>query len=211
MLRTPTLENHFNLLNLNIFQNPFGNKHNFYVSPCSREVMRYFSNIFRWLVPGRSSCCFKSGYVIGLNHLTDVEIDKINKPYRPLASREYSFGAGVLLTASCLILVPPLLWALSIHFFLGTASSIDGLRTKSRRELVMAWFNELLLDLTKEFWKRVTAENADYFLCLLQRADKVKRNTCQNSLRCLLFMIGFGLFLPNCNFLRLNHRCRFSL
>ncbi|XP_052734470.1 homogentisate geranylgeranyltransferase, chloroplastic-like isoform X4 [Vigna angularis] len=180
MLRTPTLENHFNLLNLNIFQNPFGtlsnitwmhlpgNKHNFYVSPCSREVMRYFSNIFRWLVPGRSSCCFKSGYVIGLNHLTDVEIDKINKPYRPLASREYSFGAGVLLTASCLILVPPLLWALSIHFFLGTASSID-------------------------------------------RADKVKRNTCQNSLRCLLFMIGFGLFLPNCNFLRLNHRCRFSL
>ncbi|XP_052734472.1 uncharacterized protein LOC108319595 isoform X6 [Vigna angularis] len=120
MLRTPTLENHFNLLNLNIFQNPFGNKHNFYVSPCSREVMRYFSNIFRWLVPGRSSCCFKSGYVIGLNHLTDVEIDKINKPYRPLASREYSFGAGVLLTASCLILSFGIGWIVGSSIVVGS-------------------------------------------------------------------------------------------
>ncbi|KAG2397775.1 uncharacterized protein HKW66_Vig0139890 [Vigna angularis] len=56
----------------------------------SREVMRYFSNIFRWLVPGRSSCCFKSGYVIGLNHLTDVEIDK-------------SFGIGWIVGSSIVV------------------------------------------------------------------------------------------------------------
>ncbi|WVZ14394.1 hypothetical protein V8G54_011960 [Vigna mungo] len=73
-------------------------------------------------------------YVTGFNHLTDVEIDKINKPYRPLASGEYSFETGVILTAACLILSfgigwivgsPPLMWALSIHFLLGTAYSID--------------------------------------------------------------------------------------
>ncbi|XP_022633898.1 homogentisate phytyltransferase 1, chloroplastic-like [Vigna radiata var. radiata] len=74
------------------------------------------------------------GYSTAVNHLTDVEIDKINKPYRPLASGEFSFGTGLIIAASCLILSfgigwivgsPPLLWAISIYFVMATAYSID--------------------------------------------------------------------------------------
>ncbi|QCE13427.1 homogenitisate phytyltransferase [Vigna unguiculata] len=101
------------------------------VEKLSDISLTYFIGLFQVAIV---AAALMTCYVTGFNHLTDVEIDKINKPYRPLASGEYSFGTGVILTASCLILSfgigwiagsPPLLWALSIHFFLGTAYSID--------------------------------------------------------------------------------------
>ncbi|XP_014492773.1 probable homogentisate phytyltransferase 1, chloroplastic [Vigna radiata var. radiata] len=100
------------------------------VEKLSDISLTYFIGLFQAIVAATLMC----SYVIGLNNLTDVEIDKINKPNRPLASGEYSFETGVILTAACLILSfgigwivgsPPLLWALSIHFLLGTAYSID--------------------------------------------------------------------------------------
>jgi homogentisate phytyltransferase/homogentisate geranylgeranyltransferase len=33
-------------------------------------------------------------YIVGLNQLADVQIDRINKPYLPLASGEYTLGQG---------------------------------------------------------------------------------------------------------------------
>ncbi|MEL7163792.1 MAG: UbiA family prenyltransferase, partial [Bacteroidota bacterium] len=36
------------------------------------------------------SCLCANVYITGLNQLTDVEIDRINKPYLPLASGAYS-------------------------------------------------------------------------------------------------------------------------
>ena len=33
-------------------------------------------------------------YIVGLNQLHDVEIDRVNKPYLPLASGDLSVGAG---------------------------------------------------------------------------------------------------------------------
>ena len=36
-------------------------------------------------------------YIVGLNQLYDVEIDKINKPYLPIASGELSKRSGWLL------------------------------------------------------------------------------------------------------------------
>ncbi|CAN0911141.1 Homogentisate phytyltransferase 1, chloroplastic [Linum grandiflorum] len=44
-------------------------------------------------------------YIVGLNQLTDIEIDKVNKPYLPLASGEYSVGTGVFIVASFSIMV----------------------------------------------------------------------------------------------------------
>ncbi|XP_061360431.1 homogentisate phytyltransferase 1, chloroplastic-like [Gastrolobium bilobum] len=81
-----------------------------------------------------TAALFMNVYIVGLNQLSDVEIDKINKPYLPLASGEYSFGTGVIIVASFSILSFwlgwivgswPLFWALFISFVLGTAYSIN--------------------------------------------------------------------------------------
>ncbi|KAH7659989.1 homogentisate phytyltransferase / homogentisate geranylgeranyltransferase protein, partial [Dioscorea alata] len=73
-------------------------------------------------------------YVVGLNQIFDVEIDKINKPNLPLASGEFSMSKGVLIVVACGILSfaigwksrsPPVLFALCISFLLGSVYSID--------------------------------------------------------------------------------------
>ncbi|KAK9101779.1 hypothetical protein Sjap_019033 [Stephania japonica] len=73
-------------------------------------------------------------YVVGLNQLYDVEIDKINKPDLPLASGEFSMGTGVAIVtvASCLSFAlgfmfqsPPILSALLICFLIGSIYSMD--------------------------------------------------------------------------------------
>jgi homogentisate phytyltransferase/homogentisate geranylgeranyltransferase len=73
-------------------------------------------------------------YIVGLNQIYDIEIDKVNKPYLPLASGEFSLNHGItLVTVSALLSLglglivgsTPLLWALSVSFILGTAYSAD--------------------------------------------------------------------------------------
>nr|WKR37734.1 vitamin E 2-1 [Plukenetia volubilis] len=73
-------------------------------------------------------------YIVGLNQLTDIEIDKVNKPYLPLASGEYSMSTGVMIVTSFSIMSFwlgwvvgswPLFWALFVSFVLGTAYSIN--------------------------------------------------------------------------------------
>ncbi|KAJ4828171.1 hypoxanthine-guanine phosphoribosyltransferase [Turnera subulata] len=73
-------------------------------------------------------------YIVGLNQLTDIEIDKVNKPYLPLASGEFSVNTGLMIVASFSIMSfwlgwivgsKPLLWALFVSFVLGTAYSIN--------------------------------------------------------------------------------------
>ncbi|KAF8084146.1 hypothetical protein N665_0732s0004 [Sinapis alba] len=73
-------------------------------------------------------------YIVGLNQLSDVEIDKVNKPYLPLASGEYSVKTGIAIVASFSIMSFwlgwivgswPLFWALFVSFMLGTAYSIN--------------------------------------------------------------------------------------
>lgn len=77
---------------------------------------------------------FMNIYIVGLNQLSDIEIDKVNKPYLPLASGEYSTGTGAFIVVSFAILSFwmwslvrswPLFWALFISFLLGTAYSIN--------------------------------------------------------------------------------------
>ncbi|XP_075492385.1 homogentisate phytyltransferase 1, chloroplastic isoform X2 [Primulina tabacum] len=73
-------------------------------------------------------------YIVGLNQISDIDIDKVNKPYLPLASGEYSVITGAMIVSSFAILSfwlgwmirsGPLLWALSVSFVLGTAYSIN--------------------------------------------------------------------------------------
>ena len=84
------------------------------------------------------SCLCANVYITGLNQLTDVEIDRINKPYLPLASGAYSITTGYLIVGLCLILAlatcfiyPPFLPATVISsIIIGTAYSLPPVRLK---------------------------------------------------------------------------------
>lgn len=73
-------------------------------------------------------------YIVGLNQLSDIDIDKVNKPYLPLASGEFSVFTGIMLVTSFsamsfllgwIVGSWPLFWALFVSFMLGTAYSIN--------------------------------------------------------------------------------------
>ncbi|XP_072963754.1 homogentisate geranylgeranyltransferase, chloroplastic-like [Typha angustifolia] len=90
----------------------------------------FFMGLLKALVPA----IFMNIYVVGLNQIFDIEIDKVNKPSLPLASGEFSVTTGILLVAAFSIMSfimgaksqsPPLLCALLISFFLGSAYSVD--------------------------------------------------------------------------------------
>lgn len=77
-------------------------------------------------------------YVTGLNQVTDIEIDRINKPYLPLASGNMSKSMGVSLVTLCGILATLLVWNASTFLksavlgsmFLGTIYSLPPFRLK---------------------------------------------------------------------------------
>lgn len=77
---------------------------------------------------------FMNVYIVGLNQLFDIEIDKVNKPGLPLASGEYSVTTGIAIVSAFAVMSFgvgwvvgswPLFWALFISFILGTAYSIN--------------------------------------------------------------------------------------
>ncbi|KAL2323106.1 hypothetical protein Fmac_027485 [Flemingia macrophylla] len=77
---------------------------------------------------------FMAIFVAGMNQLTDLDIDKINKPYLPLASGQISFTTGVIITASFLTLSLwlgwvlgswPLVWGIVSNCLLWIAYSVN--------------------------------------------------------------------------------------
>ncbi|KAF3329654.1 homogentisate phytyltransferase [Carex littledalei] len=90
----------------------------------------FFTGVLQALV----AALFMNIYIVGLNQVFDIEIDKVNKPNLPLASGEYSLSTGVAIVSTFVILSFgvgwlvgswPLFWALLISFILGTAYSIN--------------------------------------------------------------------------------------
>ncbi|MEN0006289.1 MAG: homogentisate phytyltransferase [Bacteroidota bacterium] len=84
------------------------------------------------------SCMGANIYIVGLNQITDVEIDKINKPYLPLASGAFSMRTGyAIVIASVLLsliiafyLGRYLLLTVIVSLVLGTAYSLPPIRLK---------------------------------------------------------------------------------
>ncbi len=84
------------------------------------------------------TCLALNIYIVGLNQITDVEIDRINKPHLPLASLEMSIRQGWIVVAlmtlvalvGSLIAGPYLLTTVFIIMFIGTIYSIPPLRLK---------------------------------------------------------------------------------
>lgn len=90
------------------------------------------------LLPALIACLCGNIYIVGLNQLEDVEIDRINKPHLPLASGEFSRRQGkaiVIITGILGILVaaiggPFLLAMVGLSLLIGTAYSLPPIRLK---------------------------------------------------------------------------------
>nr|XP_025669267.1 naringenin 8-dimethylallyltransferase 2, chloroplastic-like isoform X2 [Arachis hypogaea] len=100
------------------------------VDNLSQLFPTFFNGYLQYIVPH----FFMHLYIVGLNQLADLEIDKINKPYLPLASGEFSFTNGIITVASFLFLSfgsawmigsKPSLLSLLVTFVLMTAYSIN--------------------------------------------------------------------------------------
>lgn len=84
------------------------------------------------------ACLGANIFIVGLNQLTDIEIDRINKPYLPLASGAYSVRRaltiiGVAVAASLVLAAltgPFLLLTVILSLLLGTAYSLPPFRLK---------------------------------------------------------------------------------
>ncbi|AQL04518.1 homogentisate geranylgeranyl transferase1 [Zea mays] len=88
-------------------------------------------------------------YVVGLNQIFDIEIDKVNKPTLPLASGEFSVPTAVVLVVAFLVMSisigirsksAPLMCALLVSFLLGSAYSIDVPLLRWKRHAFLAAF-----------------------------------------------------------------------
>lgn len=84
------------------------------------------------------ACLCANIYIVGLNQITDIEIDKINKPWLPLASGAISLNQAywfilICLTFSLLIAIhygEYLLWTVILSLLLGTLYSLPPFRLK---------------------------------------------------------------------------------
>ena len=72
--------------------------------------------------------------IVGMNQIFDVDIDKVNKPYLPLASGDWSLNTGIRVAVGCGVVAvllglyigsPPLLATLVGSLLLGIAYSVD--------------------------------------------------------------------------------------
>ncbi|XP_019167147.1 PREDICTED: homogentisate phytyltransferase 1, chloroplastic-like isoform X2 [Ipomoea nil] len=79
------------------------------------EKMSDFSPLFfTHMILVSVAAAFMSIYISGVNHLCDIEIDKVNKPQHPIASGKYSVKTGALMVVSAALM------SLSIPMFLGS-------------------------------------------------------------------------------------------
>ncbi len=84
------------------------------------------------------SCLGANIYIVGLNQITDVEIDRINKPYLPLASGAFSMKMGyalIFISVGISLVIAFyfgqfLLLTVILSLILGTAYSLPPIRLK---------------------------------------------------------------------------------
>ncbi len=84
------------------------------------------------------SCLGANIYIVGLNQITDIDIDRINKPNLPLASGAWSMRTGKIICAiSFAIAVVAafsqghfLVWTVITSLFIGTIYSLPPIRLK---------------------------------------------------------------------------------
>jgi homogentisate phytyltransferase/homogentisate geranylgeranyltransferase len=110
-----------------------------YSSPSENFWSSLFTDIRGVQIFGTLLACLCGNvYIVGLNQLEDVEIDKINKPHLPIAAGEFSRKQaqvivgilGILALLLSWLLGPCLFFMVSISLAIGTAYSLPPLRLK---------------------------------------------------------------------------------
>jgi homogentisate phytyltransferase/homogentisate geranylgeranyltransferase len=97
------------------------------------EVSTLVAALGVWL-----ACLAGNIYIVGLNQLEDIAIDKINKPQLPLAAGRFSYRtgktivilAGILALLIALYLGKWLFLTVTVSLLIGTAYSLPPLRLK---------------------------------------------------------------------------------
>ncbi|PNT75359.1 hypothetical protein BRADI_1g30809v3 [Brachypodium distachyon] len=112
-----------------------------------RSLDDFTMTVLRGYLEALAAALCMNIYVVGLNQLFDIQIDKINKPGLPLASGEFSVATGVVIVLSSLIMSfsigtrsgsAPLMCALLVSFLLGSAYSIEAPLLRWKRRALLA-------------------------------------------------------------------------
>jgi homogentisate phytyltransferase/homogentisate geranylgeranyltransferase len=107
-----------------------------YLLALGKEAFQLSYLLALWL--GLLACLAANVYIVGLNQLLDIEIDKINKPYLPLAAGTLTSQQGLITVVVSGILgillslteIPYLFLTVGISSLIGTAYSLPPLRLK---------------------------------------------------------------------------------
>jgi len=109
----------------------------YFITVAINNISLNFDNLipllFAWI-----ACLGGNVYIVGLNQLEDVSIDKINKPDLPIAAGEFSLRqaqwivglSGTLAILLGLISGPWLLFTVGVSLTIGTAYSLPPIRLK---------------------------------------------------------------------------------
>jgi homogentisate phytyltransferase/homogentisate geranylgeranyltransferase len=109
-----------------------------YVIAIATTDSRFTVESLEQLVGAWIACLCGNVYIVGLNQLEDVEIDRINKPHLPIAAGEFSMRQaqlivgilGILALLLAGLLGSWLLLMVSISLAIGTAYSLPPIRLK---------------------------------------------------------------------------------
>ncbi len=145
------------------------------------------------LVPAYIASLALNVYIVGLNQLTDIEIDRINKPFLPLASGEFSLRQGRWIVLLVGLLAIGMAAAGGLYLFLtiglamliGTVYSLPPLRLKGR---------PLWAALSIAFVRGFVA-NVGLFLHFHQKFQPVSDIPWRLVISLALFFFGFGLVI----------------
>lgn len=97
-----------------------------------------FALLIHSLIPTLFACLAGNVYIVGLNQLEDINIDRINKPHLPLASGEFSRQQGIGIVLVMMGLALSIAWQQGIYLMvmvtgsllIGTAYSLPPMRLK---------------------------------------------------------------------------------
>ncbi len=92
-----------------------------------------------WFIITEIAALLINVYIVGVNQIYDVEIDKINKPYLPLASGILSMKEGKMIVSGSAVISLTIAWTsgfvlgltISLAFIIGTMYSVPPIRLKN--------------------------------------------------------------------------------
>ncbi|KAH9685630.1 homogentisate phytyltransferase 1 [Citrus sinensis] len=120
------------------------------IQSLSDVTPNFFTGIIMAIVP----TILMNVFLCAINQICDVEIDKINKPYLPLASGDLSMGTAIAICVGCTLMSlamgvmsgsPALLWAQILWFLTGCAYSLPLPFLRWKSHTFMAPFTLVIL------------------------------------------------------------------